>query len=506
MSSSLKRKRTTEPHLASPASTSTRSSPAAPQSRRSTDVYQDPTTSSLPHDNAAQANLRHELQLSLNELHSSSARIEAILAQLGPQPRSTLSELVAPVQPSIAHSASSETALKSISTRRDSPCAKCLEHQAKIRALQAQAREHEKERQAWKAFKSWWLASLSKRERGQRRRKHLANDSTPNAFPAYKNSGSAEEALRSVVRRLDPATRKVWERAGVISSAAGAGADIADEEDREGDVGSGEGRLEGSLGESAGQQSELTLPLHATPPSAAVHSAAIDPNRGRGDDVATNAVQVVPMHRRDTAANYIGSNSDSPSRRPLIPTTTTIRRTPSKTTAAARTNTLPTSSSSSTTARTHNTRPIPITTSPTRPTPTIATTNTAARLDLEPTSRVTSITTPHPTSATRAADLIGHIDSTPIRNPLHRRTLHASDCPDCTLFYSHFNSLAPNSNHGGNRTGLQAGDVERMACSRHRSTYKRAVTPDGYWNIGFPSTQEAQEVNAQARLQRPHQR
>lgn len=503
MSSSLKRKRTTEPPLASPASTSTHSSPAA-RSRASTDVYQDPTSPPYPRDNAVQANLRHQLQLSLKELHSSSTRIEAILVQLGPQPRFALSELAAPVQPSTARSASSETALKSKSTRQEGTCTKCLEHQAKVTALQAQAREHEKEREAWKAFKSWWLASLSKRERGHRRRKQLANDSTPNASPASRNGGSAEEALRSVVRKLGPATRNVWERAGVISSSAGAGAEIADKKGREGDVDSGQGRMEGSLGENAGQQSELTLPLHAAPPSAAIPSATIDPNRGPGDDNATDPVEVAPTHRRDTAANHTGSSSVPPSRRPFIPTTTTSRPTPFTSTDAASTDTRPTSSGSTTTTRTSITRPTPIRTSPTKPTPT-STTSTAPRLDLEPTTRATSITTPHPTSTTRAADLVGYVDSTPIRNPLHRRTMHASDCPDCTLFYSHLNDLAPNSHHRGSGSGLQAGDIERMACSRHRSTYKRAVTPDGYWNIGFPSTQEAEEVNAQARLQRAHQ-
>ncbi|SPO24604.1 uncharacterized protein UTRI_03873 [Ustilago trichophora] len=477
MSSSLKRKRTTEPHLASPASTSTHSSPAA-RSRASTDVYQDPTSTPYPRDNAVQANLRHQLQLSLNELHSSSARIEAILAQLGLQPRFALSELAAPVQPSTARSASSETALKFNSTRQEEICTKCLEHQAKMIALQAQAREHEKEREAWKAFKSWWLASLSKRERGHRRRKQLTIDPTPNASPERRNGGHAEEALRSVVRKLSPATRKVWERAGVISPSADAGAEIADKEGREGDVDSGQARLEGSLEESAGQQSELTLPLHAAPPSAAVPSATIDPNRGLGDDNATDPVEVAPTHLRNPAANHTGSRSVPPSRHPFIPAATTTRPTPSTTAAAASTNTRPTSSDSTTTTRTPITRPTPIRSSPPKPTP---------------------------TSTTRVADLVGYVDSTPIRNPHHRRTMYASDCPDCTLFYSHFNDLASNSNHRGSQTGLHAGDIERMACSRHRSSYKRAVTPDGYWNIGFPSTQEAQEVNAQARLHRDHQ-
>lgn len=70
----------------------------------------------------------------------------------------------------------------------------------------------------------------------------------------------------------------------------------------------------------------------------------------------------------------------------------------------------------------------------------------------------------------------------------------AHDCPDCEHFYKHFNDL-----------DLQIpgrGDKEKMACSRHRTTFKRAVTPEGYWNIGFPTTQEAEEINQLAKEKR----
>ena len=34
--------------------------------------------------------------------------------------------------------------------------------------------------------------------------------------------------------------------------------------------------------------------------------------------------------------------------------------------------------------------------------------------------------------------------------------------------------------------------------SRHRHNWERAKTPPDYWNIGFPSTQEAGEINERA--------
>ncbi|KAG5644445.1 hypothetical protein DXG03_008540 [Asterophora parasitica] len=39
----------------------------------------------------------------------------------------------------------------------------------------------------------------------------------------------------------------------------------------------------------------------------------------------------------------------------------------------------------------------------------------------------------------------------------------------------------------------------RQAISRHRHHWERAKTPPGYWNIGFPDTQETEEINERAR-------
>jgi hypothetical protein len=39
----------------------------------------------------------------------------------------------------------------------------------------------------------------------------------------------------------------------------------------------------------------------------------------------------------------------------------------------------------------------------------------------------------------------------------------------------------------------------KQAISRHRHHWVRASTPPGYWNIGFPNTQEAADINEKAK-------
>ena len=47
-------------------------------------------------------------------------------------------------------------------------------------------------------------------------------------------------------------------------------------------------------------------------------------------------------------------------------------------------------------------------------------------------------------------------------------------------------------------------EQHKQEISRHRQHWARAATPPGYWNIGFPDTQEVAEMNAEA--QRMHER
>ncbi|KAF8960813.1 DNA repair protein endonuclease SAE2/CtIP C-terminus-domain-containing protein [Flammula alnicola] len=42
-------------------------------------------------------------------------------------------------------------------------------------------------------------------------------------------------------------------------------------------------------------------------------------------------------------------------------------------------------------------------------------------------------------------------------------------------------------------------DSHKKAISRHRHTWARAPTPPGYWNIGFPDTQEVGDINEKAK-------
>lgn len=339
----------------------------------------DPGTASALTDTAVRAHLEQ----SLAELRATTTRLESLLAALpspsqrSPQPSSTraaLSEVHAPAQP---------TSPKPTTAPTES-CWSCAHLEQQLSALRTQ---YERERQAWRAFKSWWLGSLEKRERRRserrsRRRSEVAasgggrRQSDVGSSSGGQGQGEGEgERLSRLVGKLDEGTRDVWVRAGIVPPDGG---------------------------REAQEESELALPLH---PSTTV-----------------DAVEV----------NAPAPASVQPSRSAVNPTPASSRA-----------------------------RPTPSTSRPNR---------------LSTTHRPSTATAPY-------------IDDTPIRNPLHRRTLHASDCPDCSLFYTHLNDLG---------TAGQ-GDVERMACSRHRSTFARADTPEGYWNIGFPSTQEVELINAAAR-------
>ncbi len=51
---------------------------------------------------------------------------------------------------------------------------------------------------------------------------------------------------------------------------------------------------------------------------------------------------------------------------------------------------------------------------------------------------------------------------------------------------------------GDSESGNAAIEQHRNAISRHRQQWERAKTPPGYWNIGFPTTQEVAAMNAEA--------
>lgn len=320
-------------------------------------------------------------------------------------------------------------------------CPNCRIQADQVLALKAQVEAHEKERQSWKAFKTWWLDSLTKKEKKRGRDIRLRRHEPPssaatteliagearNVAPREREAEREDRTLQAVVARLDEGTRAVWANAGIIAPLNN---DSSTCRAREG---------EEVTGESAGQQSEQTLPLqlHAVLPSAPQPSLQH---------------QVVPAPR--TPRTPVGA---------AAATTLTSTNIAAPATAAATASTSPSA---------RRPRAAGTTSTPTTRTP-------AAHRD------------------------IGHVDSTPIRSRLARRTMLAHDCPDCALFYSHFNDLPTAA--GGAGAGERQGDRERTACSRHRTTYQRATTPEGYWNIGFPTTQEADEMNEAARRKRAQQ-
>ncbi|KAL1743354.1 DNA repair protein endonuclease SAE2/CtIP C-terminus-domain-containing protein [Schizophyllum fasciatum] len=125
-----------------------------------------------------------------------------------------------------------------------------------------------------------------------------------------------------------------------------------------------------------------------------------------------------------------------------------------------------------------------------------------------------------------------------VRGREGRRGLQATDCECCREYYEAVGPLPPRQQaplwrspsrsptehrpgcthegkvgHGGSdNRGDQAHREEetrshwdegiqahRQAISRHRERWERAKTPPGYWEIGFPSTQEAEDINERAR-------
>ncbi|KAG6853758.1 hypothetical protein C0991_001588 [Blastosporella zonata] len=74
--------------------------------------------------------------------------------------------------------------------------------------------------------------------------------------------------------------------------------------------------------------------------------------------------------------------------------------------------------------------------------------------------------------------------------------------PQLSAFGSNSKGYFPaeNTNSSGGRKRRQSEITShKKAISRHRHHWERAKTPPGYWNIGFPDTQETEEINDQAR-------
>ncbi|CBQ73216.1 conserved hypothetical protein [Sporisorium reilianum SRZ2] len=368
--------------------------------------------------------LRTHLEQTLASLHASTARIEATLQHLPSRP--ALTELSAPAQRAPTPAASS-------------PCPKCIAFSSELSSLRVQIAQHQREKDAWRAFKAWWLDSLAKRERRRSRRRDATTTTT-------REGGGGGEMAR-IVRKLDARAKRVWADAGVLPP---------------------EGEVEAEHGD---EQSEMTLPVVL-----ASHGGGGLKGKGRegsGDDGGgVDASLWLQRGRADVAGTTVhaAATTSDASAKPAINA----------------------SASHSRTTTDHNHSP-PIDHQPnapgttTRPSSSNLTNTTTRRAAPNSTGTAT-----RPAPHTREA---AYVDDTPIRNAHARRTMHASACADCALFYAHLNS-ATSANAPGE------GDVSRQACSRHRTTFARATTPEGYWDIAFPSTQQAEAINRGAAQRR----
>ncbi|KAH7889889.1 DNA repair protein endonuclease SAE2/CtIP C-terminus-domain-containing protein [Phlebopus sp. FC_14] len=101
-----------------------------------------------------------------------------------------------------------------------------------------------------------------------------------------------------------------------------------------------------------------------------------------------------------------------------------------------------------------------------------------------------------------------------VRNRDERRHMLGADCECCQEYYKAIGPLpapqrpiwrspkrrTPYIHHmsDGEKENTDAIDQHKKQISRHRYHWDRAKTPPGYWDIGFPDTQEASEINRRA--------
>ncbi|KAI8611363.1 hypothetical protein BC830DRAFT_661694 [Chytriomyces sp. MP71] len=83
-----------------------------------------------------------------------------------------------------------------------------------------------------------------------------------------------------------------------------------------------------------------------------------------------------------------------------------------------------------------------------------------------------------------------------VRDKLERRKLHGSTCPCCNEFYQAVGHVPPILDLGQPEPKVKNAHMNRV--SRHRAQFVPQDTPDGFWDVGFPSTAKLEEV-AEAR-------
>ncbi|KAF9524911.1 DNA repair protein endonuclease SAE2/CtIP C-terminus-domain-containing protein [Crepidotus variabilis] len=104
-----------------------------------------------------------------------------------------------------------------------------------------------------------------------------------------------------------------------------------------------------------------------------------------------------------------------------------------------------------------------------------------------------------------------------VRNREERKKMHGGDCECCRDYYENVGPLPPrlqqplwrsptrSPSKFKRRRSVSPSPREitdmgsrRQAISRHRHTWARAKTPPGYWDIGFPDTQQVGDINQKA--------
>ncbi|KAI5123623.1 hypothetical protein M0805_003437 [Coniferiporia weirii] len=95
-----------------------------------------------------------------------------------------------------------------------------------------------------------------------------------------------------------------------------------------------------------------------------------------------------------------------------------------------------------------------------------------------------------------------------VRGRRQRQKLDAGDCDCCKNYYDHIATLpdpvlppvwkSPIANQILEDPHRGIGEIHKKRISRHRHQWAPPTTPPGYWNIGFPTTQEAADINKKA--------
>ncbi|KAK0451295.1 uncharacterized protein EV420DRAFT_1560120 [Desarmillaria tabescens] len=90
-----------------------------------------------------------------------------------------------------------------------------------------------------------------------------------------------------------------------------------------------------------------------------------------------------------------------------------------------------------------------------------------------------------------------------VRNKDERRKLHAGDCECCRDYYEGVGPLPKRLKQplwrSPKKNATPSPVRRKKGISRHRYNWAQGGTPPGYWDIGFPDTQETENINERAK-------